>query len=192
MASADNFLQSLGWEPGLRWGREVKLPAGFEFQMASRKRREPLSYWAGLGLTDAFGRALPGLDLPASVLVPAGAGGPAFVVYANFDVIMRWNRSEFYALSVGRLADRIAGAGALSVAPPEDDLKLTRELVATLQRQLNQLGFDAGGADGIFGSGTRQALRAFQADRGLVADGYPDREVLTAVAAAASRATAPR
>jgi membrane-bound lytic murein transglycosylase B len=185
MYSAANFLSSLGWKPGLRWGREVVLPPGFDFSLASRKIREPLSAWSGAGVTDAFGRPLPSLSLTSSVLVPAGAEGPAFVVYDNFDVIMRWNRSEFYAISVGRLADRIAGAGTLAVEPPESNLRLTRELVLSLQQNLNALGFDSGTPDGIFGSGTREALRGFQRSRGLVPDGYPNAEVIEAVTAAA-------
>jgi len=185
MYSAANFLSSLGWKPGLRWGREVVLPAGFDYSLASRKIREPLSAWSGAGVTDAFGRPLPAMPLESSVLVPAGAKGPAFVVYDNFDVIMRWNRSEFYAISVGRLADRIAGAGMLAVEPPESNLRLTRDLVMNLQQNLNALGFDSGTPDGIFGSGTREALRGFQRSRGLVPDGYPNADVIEAVTTAA-------
>ena len=87
-----------------------RLPDGFDYALAGRDQRRPLSDWVDLGVTDAFGRALPRLDLRAALLVPSGHDGPAFLAYDNFDVIMRWNRSEFYALSVGRLADEIAGA----------------------------------------------------------------------------------
>ena len=187
MSSAGNFLNSLGWEPGLRWGREVIVPPGFDYAQATRKVKKPLREWSAAGVTDAFGNSLPTIDLPASILVPGGAAGPAFAVYANFDVIMRWNRSEFYAISVGRLADRIAGAGGLTQPPPEDGLQLSRDMVMTLQTQLNQLGFDTGKPDGIFGSGTRRALRAYQSANNLTADGYPSRQMLDAVAASASR-----
>jgi len=186
MYSAANFLSSLGWEPGLRWGREVRLPAAFDYALASRRIREPLSVWSEAGVTDAFGEPLPALAIESSVLVPAGANGPAFVVYDNFDVIMRWNRSEFYAITVGRLADRIAGAGTLVTPPPPSDLRLTRDLVMSLQQDLNLLGFDAGRPDGIFGAGTREALRGFQRSRGFVPDGYPTAEVVAAVRSAAS------
>jgi membrane-bound lytic murein transglycosylase B len=186
LGSAGNFLSSLGWERGLRWGREVLLPAGFDYSQATRDVKKPLSDWSQAGVTDALGNRLPDIDLPASILVPGGAQGPAFIVYDNFDVIMRWNRSEFYALSVGRLADRIAGAGSLARPPPADGLRLSRQTVMTLQGHLNQLGYDSGTPDGILGSGTRRALRAFQRDRNLVADGYPSEQIIGAVAASAS------
>ncbi len=182
MSSAGNFLNSLGWEPGLRWGREVIVPPGFDYAQATRKVKKPLKDWSTAGVTDAFGKNLPAIDQPASILVPGGAQGPAFVVYGNFDVIMRWNRSEFYAISVGRLADRIAGAGGLTQPPPEDGLRLSRDMVMTLQTQLNQLGYDTGTPDGIFGSGTRRALRAYQSANNLTADGYPSRQILDTVA----------
>ena len=98
LASAGNFLATLGWQPGLRWGREVVLPAGFDYAQATRDIKQPLEVWSQAGVTDAFGGRLPDVDLLASILVPGGSQGPAFVVYHNFDVIMRWNRSEFYAL----------------------------------------------------------------------------------------------
>jgi membrane-bound lytic murein transglycosylase B len=186
LASAGNFLSSLGWERGLRWGREVLLPAGFDYSQATRDVTKPLSDWSQAGVTDALGNRLPDIDLPASILVPGGAQGPAFIVYDNFDVIMRWNRSEFYALSVGRLADRIAGAGSLARPPTADGLRLSRQTVMTLQGHLNQLGYDSGTPDGILGSGTRRALREFQRDRNLVADGYPSEQIIGAVAASAS------
>ncbi len=181
LASAANFLHGLGWQRGLRWGREVRLPDGFDYALAGRGQARPLSEWVKLGVTDAFGRPLPRLDLPAAVLVPSGHRGPAFLVYDNFDVIMGWNRSEFYALSVGRLADEIAGAGPLQRPPPADAEPMSRDQVRQLQADLGRLGYDAGQPDGIFGSATRRALSRFQQHRHLVADGNLDGAVLDAV-----------
>lgn len=181
LTSAGNFLEGLGWQSGLRWGREVQLPADFDFSLAGRHDTRPLSFWAGLGVTDAYGRPLPPLAFEASVLVPAGHDGPAFIVYKNFNVIMRWNRSENYALAVGRLADRIAGAGALVRPPDTDQPRVTRDEVRRLQERLTALGYDAGSADGIFGPATRLALSQFQQARGMIADGHLDAEVLAAV-----------
>ena len=186
MASAANFLRGIGWQPGLRWGREVRLPDGFDYALAGRDQRRPLSDWVDLGVTDAFGRALPRLDLRAALLVPSGHDGPAFLAYDNFDVIMRWNRSEFYALSVGRLADEIAGASPLRQPPPADSLRIAREDVKRLQRDLASLGFDAGEPDGIFGPASRRALSRFQRQHGMVADGHLDGEALEAVRSAAA------
>lgn len=186
MASAANFLRGIGWQPGLRWGREVRLPDGFDYALAGRDQRRPLSDWVDLGVTDAFGRSLPRLDLRAALLVPSGHDGPAFLAYDNFDVIMRWNRSEFYALSVGRLADEIAGASPLRQPPPADSLRIAREDVKRLQRDLASLGFDAGEPDGIFGPASRSALSRFQRQHGMVADGHLDGEALEAVRSAAA------
>jgi membrane-bound lytic murein transglycosylase B len=177
LASAARFLESLGWARGYRWGREVMLPKDFDYALAGINRPQTVAQWGSLGVTDAAGRKLPAVDLQAALLVPAGSGGPAFLVYENFSVIMRWNRSEFFALAVGHLADRIAGAGGL-VRPPPDAPRLAREDLSRIQAALNGDGFDAGPADGILGPATRNAIRDFQASRGLVADGYPSSELL--------------
>lgn len=177
LASGARFLRDLGWVPALRWGREVRLPAEFRYELALSGEALPLAEWARLGVMRSDGAALPTAELQASLLVPAGASGPAFLVYDNFDVIMRWNRSESYALSVGHLADRIAGAGPLQQAPPANQQPLARADVLALQQGLNALGFDAGAEDGLFGSGTRAALSRFQRSVGVVADGYPSAEI---------------
>ena len=122
--------------------------------------------------------------MQASILLPAGHTGPAFLVYHNFDVIMGWNRSDFYALSVGLLADRIAGAGTLSRPPSTSEPALSRHMIMRIQERLNQLGFDAGTPDGVMGSATQSALRAFQGASGIIADGYPDGATLRALAVA--------
>lgn len=188
-ASAGHFLRELGWDAGVRWGREVLLPASFDYAGAGPDERRPLAEWAGFGVTDAFGGPLPALELPASILVPAGQDGPAFLVYENFDVIMRWNRSEFYAIAVGHLADRIAGAAPLQRQPDTDAPRVTVDAVRQLQADLALLGYEAGEPDGIPGPATRKALRRFQADRELVADGYVDPAVVAAVRAAVSAAS---
>ena len=182
MTSAGRFLQSMGWESGWRWGREIRLPQGFDHRLAGRTKRRSLADWAALGLSDVRGEPLPALEIDAAVLVPSGHEGPAFLVYENFGVIMGWNRSEYYALAVGHLADRIAGAGRLQQPPPEDGLRLSRDRVMALQTALMEAGFDVGSADGIFGPATRAALRDWQSSRGAIADGYPDPEVFEGLA----------
>lgn len=191
LASGARFLRDLGWVPELRWGREVRLPAGFRYDLALSGERLSLTEWAGMGVQRSDRRPLPEADLQAGLLVPAGASGPAFLVYDNFEVIMRWNRSESYALSVGHLADRLAGAGPLQQAPPAGQQPLPRTEVLALQQQLNQLGYEAGVEDGIFGSGTRAALSRFQRSAGTVADGYPNAESLQSLRRAALDAAGP-
>ena len=181
MFSAGNFLKALGWQAGIRWGREVVLPLNFDYALANTGDASPLTYWRDLGIKDVFRRPLAKSDISARLLVPAGHRGPAFVTYPNFNVIMGWNHSEYYALSVGRLADRIAGAGKLQNSPPDGDMKLSRESVLRLQQNLNTLGYDAGEPDGIPGPRTRLALSRYQQSKGVVADGYLDIDILDAV-----------
>ncbi len=181
MASAANFLTSMGWDDEYRWGREVRLPEDFPYLEAGLKQRRPLSEWQSMGVRQTNGAALPSADIEAALLVPSGHRGPAFLVYDNFKVIMGWNQSEYYALAVGHLADRIAGAGKLSKAPPEDSPRLNRDQVMAIQEKLNAEGHDAGKVDGIWGPSTRQALSQFQSERDQVPDGFPDPKSLEAL-----------
>lgn len=172
LTSAANFLHHLGWNAGTRWGREVTLPEHFDFSVSGKTNPQTLAYWDNLGLTQTTGAKVGTADLSASLLVPAGYQGPAFLVYSNFDVILRWNNSEFYGLAVGYLADRIIGGAPLKQPLPNlptysiDDVK-------ALQNALNQLGYDVGEADGIMGPATRKGIREFQTSKNLVADGFP-------------------
>lgn len=180
LTSAANFLSQIGWRPGERWGREVLLPEGFDFTLAGRDRPRELGEWRDLGVTDAAGRPIPSIDMQGAVIVPSGSDGPAFLVYDNFDVIMRWNRSEFFALAVGHLADRVAGAPALT-NPPPDHAPISRDDVVRVQEYLADNGYDSGAADGVLGPRSRAALRALQRDLGLAADGYLSAELLRAI-----------
>ncbi len=172
LASGARYLASLGWDTGFRWGREVVLPEAFDYSLAGRDQRRPLADWRRLGVTDGAGNPVADLDVEASLVVPSGSEGPAFLVYSNFRVIMRWNRSEYFALTVGHLADRIAGAPSLLRAASGDE-SLSTVSMRTLQAALNDAGYDAGVVDGILGTATRAAIRSYQVDRGLTADGYP-------------------
>ena len=179
LASGASYLQQLGWEFGLRWGREVLLPEDFPYQQTGPESMLSLQEWSELGVRRANGKALPAIDIEGAILVPAGHTGPAFMVYANFFVIMQWNRSESYAISVGHLADRINGGGTLLRPPSPDQRPLSLQQTVEMQRRLNAAGYDAGIADGIFGPASRAALRAFQQATGLVPDGYPDQNSLS-------------
>lgn len=178
MASAAKFLKNLGWKSDDRWGREVKLPKDFPFLEAGLKNNKPIAEWTKLGVTRADNSPLPEAEINASLLVPSGYQGPAFLVYDNFNVIMRWNRSEFYAIAVGQLADQIAGGGKLLQPPPVDAPRLHRDQVIFLQQQLNSKGFNLGTPDGILGPATRRAIGEFQHQQGMVADGFPGTQVL--------------
>lgn len=178
LASGANYLRELGWRRGERWGREVRLPEGFPYAETGLANAAPLTYWRDLGVARADGSALPVADMQAAVIVPMGHLGPAFMVYSNFEVIMKWNRSQAYAIAVGHLADRIVGGGRLSATLPRVESAPSRSQITALQEALSGAGFDPGEPDGMMGPATRAALRAWQLAKGLVADGYPGPETL--------------
>lgn len=183
LTSAANFLHHLGWKRGFRWGREVRLPEDFSFDKLGLRNKQSYEEWRKAGIRTAKNTPLPsissGTQLEAALLLPSGYQGPAFLVYENFEVIMRWNRSQFYALAVGHLADRINGAGTLVQQPPENQPRLSIAQVKEMQTRLQALGFDPGTPDGILGPATRQAIRDFQISAGLKPDGYPSEQVFT-------------
>ncbi len=179
--SAANYLSRAGWKGDERWGREVVLPEGFDFALAGTNVRKSVTEWNALGVKRADGSPLGNADLQGSIIMPAGARGPAFLGYNNFRTTMVWNRSTFYAIAVGHLADRIVGEGPIRHMPQNEERPLTREEVWEMQTLLNGLGFDAGTPDGSVGSRTRDAVRDFQISRGLTPDSYVSYEVLTAL-----------
>jgi len=178
-ASAANYLSRAGWKGDERWGREVILPADFDFALSGTGVRKTVTEWGMLGLKRADGSPLGASDIEGSVILPAGAKGPAFLGYNNFNTIMVWNRSTFYALSVGHLADRFMGAGPILHMPEVDERALNREEVTEMQTILNALGFDTGTPDGSVGSRTREAVRNFQLQNDLPSDGHASWDLLS-------------
>jgi membrane-bound lytic murein transglycosylase B len=180
LTSAANFLQHLGWQADERWGREVLLPTDYSFAYLGGKQPLSLVEWRKLNIKQANGQPLSTPDMQASLYLPAGHTGPAFLGYDNFNVIMRWNRSEFYAVAVGHLADRINGSLPLTRAVPKQP-RLSRDTVKQLQQKLNNAGFDVGEPDGILGRNSVLGLQAFQQKKGLIADGFPDAQTFIAL-----------
>ena len=176
-ASAANFLKHLGWNKGEKWGREVTIPKNFDYRLTGLQNKKKVTEWGSLGIRQVNGSALPNSSMEGSLIVPMGHRGPAFLVYQNFRVILGWNRSQLYALSVGYLADRIKGQGKLRAKPLDEPL-LSKEDILSIQETLNILGYDVGVADGVLGPKTRAATRQFQSDIGMVADGYVGYELL--------------
>jgi len=173
LESAANYLAGIGWQRGQPWGVEVLLPPGFVAYQARLSLEQGNDAWSSLGVRLANGRSLPSSPATGSIILPAGIQGPAFLVYDNFRVITEWNKSLFYALSAGHLADRLAGKGGLVGKPPPGDKSLRTSAIRAMQADLNALGFPAGEPDGMVGMQTRQALRDYQRSRDLTADAYP-------------------
>ena len=171
MASTANYLDRAGWRQGEPWGVEVQLPSGFDYAQTELDTRKSASAWAGLGVSPLGGGDLPAFD-EASVITPAGARGPAFLVGPNFRAILRYNNATSYALAVASLSDRIAGRAGIEGGWPRDEQPLSRTQVKTLQSRLQALGYEVGTPDGIMGPNTRAGLRAWQRDQGLVPDGF--------------------
>lgn len=186
-ASAANYLHSMGWDGSATWGREVRLPPDFDYAQADQNLQRPVNAWQAAGVRMADGSDLPRSEMAAAVVLPAGADGPAFIVYPNFNVLMRWNRSLYYALAVGHLADRLDGAGPLLAMRPASDEPLARSQVIEIQTLLMTGGYLTGSVDGIVGPDTRQAIRTFQQMASLPADGYPSPALLARLRAAASQ-----
>ncbi|WP_249729412.1 lytic murein transglycosylase, partial [Acidovorax sp. CCYZU-2555] len=168
-ASTANFLARSGWQAGQPWGLEVRLPSGFDYARAD-DARQPASQWAGEGVQSMDGTPLPALE-GASILLPAGARGPAFLVGANFRTILRYNNSTSYALAVGLLAQKLAGGPGVQAPWPRDLQALSNSQVRALQTALNARGFDTGAPDGTMGPATRRGIRQYQQSLGLPADG---------------------
>ncbi|MFT6429195.1 MAG: membrane-bound lytic murein transglycosylase B [Halopseudomonas sp.] len=180
LASAANYLRVSKWQNGQPWGAEVSLIRDFDYALADMSIRKPLSEWAALGVRDMQGNSLALTDgeQAASLLLPAGHTGPAFLVRDNFRSILRYNNSTSYALAIGLMAKRMQGEGEIIATWPTGDKPLSRSERLELQQRLLDVGFDPGGADGIIGANTRQALRHFQIALGLPADGYPSHALL--------------
>jgi membrane-bound lytic murein transglycosylase B len=181
LASTANYLQASGWAPGVPWGWEVVLPAGFDFAWSAPGRTRTWPEWQSAGVTAvaavAAGDAVRP-DRSLQLILPAGARGPAFLVTGNFRALRRYNQSSSYALAVGHLADRIGGGAALAAAWPADDKALTRAEREELQSLLAERGRDTGGLDGIMGDRTRAAIRATQRTLNLAEDGHPSAALL--------------
>ena len=176
LASAAAYLDRFGWRRGQPWGVEVRLPAGFSGPFGRGTTQSP-SAWAAAGVRDMDGDRVPDHG-PASILRPAGAAGPAFMVFPNFGVIARYNNAESYVIGVGHLADRIAGGPPIRASFPPDAEGLTLSDRKEIQERLTRAGFDTNGVDGVIGRGTEAAIRAYERARGLPETGRATRALL--------------
>jgi hypothetical protein len=180
LASAANYLDGLGWQPGQPWVEEVLVPANMDWSQADVTIKKPRSYWAKSGVTSRNGKPLSADDVPTGLILPMGRNGPAFLAYPNFDVYLQWNQSLVYSLAAAYYATRLAGAPPMSRGRgPIDALSLAE--AKTLQQLLAKRGYDVGKIDGVIGAASRLAIREMQQKYGLPADGYPSPELLAAL-----------
>ncbi|WP_434558770.1 lytic murein transglycosylase [Pseudomonas sp. Z5-35] len=183
LASTAHYLQSSGWQRGQPWGFEVDLAEGFDYTLADGTIRKPVSEWIRLGVSEygSLPIAPENKPLSASLLLPAGHRGPAFLIFDNFRAILKYNNSSSYALAVGLLSQRFTGAGLVYGQWPKEDLPLSRSERIELQTLLGKHNYDAGNPDGIIGANTRKAIRSAQQSFGWPADGYPTHKLLDAL-----------
>jgi len=184
LGSTASYLASFGWNASQTWGGEVILPDGFAFVTTGRGNVQTMSQWRALGVINADGSPLAATNELASIIVPGGAAGPAFLIRDNFEVIMRYNNSTAYALGIAHLSDRLRGAEPFVSTWPRDARPLTRGERFELQRLLAVKGFNPGPADGIVGARTQSAVRSFQGTQGLPQDGYASAVLLEQLRAA--------
>jgi peptidoglycan lytic transglycosylase B len=177
LASAAAYLAKNGWTRGQPWGVEVRLPQGFNTGLTGRGTARSTTDWANLGVRDMNGRVVPDYGR-ASVIIPSGANGPAFMTFSNFTTITRYNNSESYVIGIGHLADRIMGKPPIQGGFPPDASGMTINDRRALQQGLTDAGFDTGGTDGVIGSKTTAAITAYQTANGLAVTGQPSLDLL--------------
>jgi lytic murein transglycosylase len=177
IGSTTAFIQFLGWERGQPWLQEVRVPANLPWNQADLAIQLPRSKWISMGVVAIDGKPMPADNMPASLLLPMGRFGPAFLAYPNFQVYLKWNQSLNYSITAAHLAMRLAGAPGMTRASqpiPELDQAQAKEL----QQLLTRRGYFDGEIDGKIGAATRAGVKKAQMQFGMPADSYPTPELL--------------
>ncbi|TDL89330.1 lytic murein transglycosylase [Meridianimarinicoccus aquatilis] len=177
LASTAAYLDDFGWKKGQPWGVEVRVPQGFDYAVAGDGEKT-VAAWSRLGVRGVDGGNVANHG-KAQLLLPAGARGPAFLTFGNFDVIKRYNASTSYAMAVGHLGARMRGAPDFTASWPRGDRALSSREKEEMQKRLTAKGFSTNGIDGRVGPDTIAAIRRYQKAMGLVADGYASTDLLT-------------
>jgi len=169
LVSGGKMLQHLGWRANEPWLAEVTLPRDFDWSQTGLDVSKPASDWQAMGVTPRNGPLVA--DLPASVLIPQGRKGPAFIAYPNFRVYFEWNQSFTYVMTAAYFGTRLGGAKVFDAGNP--DPGLSGNQMKSLQTKLQSRGYDVGNIDGILGAKTRAAVRREQDRLGMAVDGWP-------------------
>ena len=173
--SGASMLSSLGWRANEPWLQEITVPADLDWSKTGLSQTMSVADWAARGVTARSGNLGPS-NLQASVILPVGRKGPAFLAYPNFNVYFEWNKSMVYVTTAAYFGTRLEGAPAYNAGNP--DPALSGEQIKSLQRKLEARGHDVGGVDGIIGAKTRDAVQAEQKRLGLPADAWPTRALV--------------
>ncbi len=176
LTSGGRMLAGLGWRAGEPWLQEIRLPKGIDLRLTGLNHTRKVSQWAAMGVKARTGRLGP-RNLPASILLPQGRKGPAFIAYPNFRIYFEWNKSYVYVLTAAYFATRLEGAPVYDAGNPEPGLSGPE--IKSLQKKLLAQGYDIGKIDGIIGARTRDAVQAEQARLGLPADAWPTAALLS-------------
>ena len=174
--TAANLINHMGWVRGLPWLEEVILAENFYWDLAGFGRERSLKDWKDLGVKFREGRLRIDENLFATLLLPQGKNGPAFLAFKNFEVYLKWNNSFIYTVTAAHLAKRLGGAKKYKHKNPSDILDI--QSMIKLQNVLKSRGYDVGKVDGILGAKTRQAVRLVQLELGLSADSWPTKDLL--------------
>ncbi|WP_459660649.1 hypothetical protein ACL9Z5_003751 [Acinetobacter calcoaceticus] len=184
LASTANFLNKAGWQAGMPWGFEVKVPQGMSIDGEGRRSKKALSSWSARGVTRIDGSPLVQGALSSStsagLMAPAGVNGPVFLVFKNFDAIYSYNAAESYGLAIAHLSDRLKGARPFATSWPTDDPGTSRAERREIQQFLINRGYDIGAVDGLIGDKTRVAIRQEQTRLGLNPTGRAGQQILRA------------
>lgn len=183
IASAANYLSSLGWKKDEPWGMRVSLPWNFDFKEVGRQNTKKVSEWKAVGVKTYYGYTLPfDNDLKGSIILPDGRKGPAYIVFGNFKRVMIWNRSDNYALAIVSLADYVKNTKK-KWAPiyAETQYVMNSDEIKLIQQFYNKMSRDKVKDDGKFGSETRKAVKFLQHKAKLPEDGYPDYQLLNKI-----------
>lgn len=182
IASAANYLSAAGWKAGEPWGMEVSLPWNFDYAQTGRLKAKTIAEWKKQGVRAAGNREIK-LDDEAkgAIIVPEGKKGKAFLVLHNFNVIMKWNRSENYALAIGMLSDYVVSGKPWKAVSQTPAVRLKTEDIAKIQSFINKLGWFSLEEDGQLGAKTREAIQKVQSKAKMPADGYPDYQLLNKI-----------
>ena len=178
-ASAANYLSQMGWKRHWRWGREVRISPSFPRNVLLREKKT-IADWKKLGIIPVGKKEWKNdeLSVEARLVLPGGIKGPAFLVYDNFNVIKRWNNSDFYALAVGVLSDKISDVPTLDIEKLVPQENISKEDIKHVQSRLEKLGFYHGKIDGVNGSRLKEAIALYQKEKGMFPDGFLSKEIL--------------